>query len=213
VLYDAGFESLFWGGATSFSSSSSLTSRLTICCHYLYISQIDPFSLLGCTKRGLRLALPPQRQSDFLPIKQVATMGIPYSKQINLAFDQVTPLVAKGFEILQTTRNITYLLAAIQVLTAIFLGLILISLLALIITVSPDLENERQALVTPVVKWLAGSVIHYGKWVQVGVWTVVIGMGLGAAGGWYVTKEIKDSVEVEVEEPEEETNGDGATGS
>lgn len=51
-------------------------------------------------------------------------MGIPYSKQINLAFDQVTPLVAAAFKVLQTTRNITYLLAAIQVLTAVFLGLI-----------------------------------------------------------------------------------------
>jgi hypothetical protein len=47
-------------------------------------------------------------------------MGIPYSKQINIAFDQVAPLVAAGFVVLQTTRNITYLLAAIQVLTALF---------------------------------------------------------------------------------------------
>lgn len=87
-------------------------------------------------------------------------MGIPYSKQINLAFDQVTPLVAKGFEILQTTRNITYLLAAIQVLTALFLLLILITLLALIITVSPDLEDERKALVTPVMRGLARTLLE-----------------------------------------------------
>lgn len=128
-------------------------------------------------------------------------MGIPYSKKINLAFDQVTPLVAAGFKVLQTTRNITYLLAAIQVLTAVFLGLILITLLALIITVSPDLENERQLLVTPVMRWLANSAVLYGRWLKVGVWTVMIGAGLGAAGGWYITME---SVEVEVEEPEGE---------
>ena len=131
-------------------------------------------------------------------------MGIPYSKQINLAFDQVTPLVAAGFEVLQTTKNITFLLAAIQVLTAVFLGLILITLLALIITVSPDLEYERQVLVTPVVRWLAASVMQYGRRVQVGVWTVVIGASLGAVGGWYVTREVAGSVELEVEGPEGE---------
>lgn len=129
-------------------------------------------------------------------------MGVPYSKQINLAFDQVTPLVAAGFKVLQTTKNITYLLAAIQVLTAVFLGLILITLLALIITVSPDLEYERQVLVTPAVKWLADSVMQYGRWVQVGVWTVIIGAILGAVGGWYVTREVAESVEFKVEDPE-----------
>ena len=101
-------------------------------------------------------------------------MGIPYSKQINLAFDQVTPLVAAGFKVLKTTRNITYLLAAIQILTAVFLGLILITLLALIITMSPDLESERQALVTPVVKYLAASAVQYGSWLKVSLWTVIM---------------------------------------
>jgi hypothetical protein len=124
-------------------------------------------------------------------------MGIPYSKQINLAFDQVTPLVAHGFEVLQTTRNITYLLAAIQVLTALFLGLILVTLLALIITVSPDLEVERKTIVTPVLKWLVGSL----GWLKVGLWIVVLGAGLGAIGGWWVTRE---GVVVEVEGREEE---------
>jgi hypothetical protein len=135
-------------------------------------------------------------------------MGIPYSRQINLAFDQVTPLVAAGFKVLQTTRNITFLLAAIQVLTAVFLGLILITLLALVITVSPDLEYERQVLVTPVAKRLAGSVMVYGRWLPVGFWTVIIGAGLGAAGGWYVTREVAESVEFEVEGPEGESTAD-----
>ncbi|TVY26287.1 hypothetical protein LHYA1_G005793 [Lachnellula hyalina] len=133
-------------------------------------------------------------------------MGIPYSKQINLAFDNVTPLVAAGFEVLQRTKNITYLLAAIQVLTAIFLGLILITLLALIITVSPDLENERRILVTPVIKWLADWIVQYRRSVQVGLWVVIIGAVLGAAGGWYFTE--RRSVELEVEDAEGETKTD-----
>ena len=134
-------------------------------------------------------------------------MGIPYSKQINLAFDQVTPLVAKGFEILQTTRNITYLLAAIQVLTALFLFLILITLLGLIITVSPDLEYERQVLVTPVMKGMAKNVIDYGAWVKVGFWIVGIGVLVGSGGGWYVTRDVEEVV-VEDGEGEGEA-GDG----
>ena len=142
-------------------------------------------------------------------------MGIPYSKQINTAFDNVTPLVAAGFKVLQTTKNITYLLAAIQVLTAIFLGLILITLLALIITVSPDLEYERQVLVSPVMRWLAGWVVQYRKWVQVGLYIVIIGAVVGAAGGWYVTREVGEleSVEVEVEGPEGEVKENGGVDS
>jgi hypothetical protein len=141
-------------------------------------------------------------------------MGIPYSKQINLAFDQVTPLVAHGFTVLQTTRNITYLLAAIQVLTAVFLGLILMVLFGLIITVSPDLEHERRVLVTPVVKWIADTIMDYGWAVRVGVWIVVIGSVVGAAGGVYVTWEVAELVDVEVDAPDgedkSEKSGDGA---
>ncbi|KAF8850136.1 hypothetical protein BDZ45DRAFT_206810 [Acephala macrosclerotiorum] len=138
-------------------------------------------------------------------------MGIPYSKQIHLAFnqsriafDQVTPLVAHGFKVLQTTRNITYLLAAIQVLTAVFLGLILLTLLALIITVSPDLEYERRQLVTPVVRGLAGLVLRYGAWVKVGVWIVGLGGAVGAGAGWWVTRDLEgeNEAEKEVEEVE-----------
>jgi hypothetical protein len=67
-------------------------------------------------------------------------MGIPYSRQINAAFEQVTPLVAAGFKVLRTTRDISILLAIIQVLTVFFLGLILVALVVLLYCVNPDLE-------------------------------------------------------------------------
>lgn len=67
-------------------------------------------------------------------------MGIPYSRQINAAFEQVTPLVAAGFKVLRTTRDISILLAVIQILTVFFLGLILAALIALLYCVNPDLE-------------------------------------------------------------------------
>lgn len=86
-------------------------------------------------------------------------MGIPYSKQINSAFSSVTPLVAAGFEVLQTVKNIAILVAAIQVLSLFLLGLILTTLLALLISVNPDLERERKAIVTPVMRWFACEVM------------------------------------------------------
>jgi hypothetical protein len=67
-------------------------------------------------------------------------MGIPYSREINAAFDQVTPLVAAGFKVLKTTKNISILLAVIQVLTVLFLALILWVMIALVYCVNPDLE-------------------------------------------------------------------------
>lgn len=100
-------------------------------------------------------------------------MGIPYSKEINIAFAQVTPLVAAGFEVLQTTKNISILLAAVQILTTILLSFILLALVALICVVNPDLARERDALVTPVVRWLAGWVLVYGNAVA---WTLRVGV-------------------------------------
>lgn len=67
-------------------------------------------------------------------------MGIPYSRQINAAFEQVTPLVAAGFTVLRTTRDISILLAIIQVLTVLFLALIFFTLILLLYCVNPDLE-------------------------------------------------------------------------
>lgn len=114
-------------------------------------------------------------------------MGIPYSKEINIAFAQVTPLVAAGFEVLQTTKNISILLAAVQILTAVLLALILLALVALICAVDPGLARERDALVTPVVRWLAGWVLAYGgavAWaLRVGVVATVSAFSLVSSSG------------------------------
>lgn len=106
-------------------------------------------------------------------------MGIPYSREINSAFNQVTPLVAAAFEVLQTTKNISILLACIQVLTVVYLFLILVALLGLICVVNPDLQTERNVLVTPVVRWLAGWVLVYGAAVA---WTLRVGVVVVTAG-------------------------------
>ncbi|OIW22692.1 hypothetical protein CONLIGDRAFT_650367 [Coniochaeta ligniaria NRRL 30616] len=76
-------------------------------------------------------------------------MGVPYSRQIDLAFEQVGPF-------LQTAKYTFLLLCALQVLATLFLGLVLgltlLALLALLITVNPDLDTERRAIVTPVMR-------------------------------------------------------------
>ncbi|OAL46741.1 hypothetical protein IQ07DRAFT_573503 [Pyrenochaeta sp. DS3sAY3a] len=82
-------------------------------------------------------------------------MGLPYSRQINAAFEQVTPLVAAGFKVLRTTRDISILLAVIQVLNVFLLWWILVALIMLAYCVNPDLEPERQALITPLLRSLA----------------------------------------------------------
>jgi hypothetical protein len=86
-------------------------------------------------------------------------MGVPYSKEIDAALAQVAPLVEAGFLVLRTTKNISVLLMILQILTVILLGLILTTALALVFSVNPDLIEERKALVTPGMKWLAQWVI------------------------------------------------------
>lgn len=103
-------------------------------------------------------------------------MGMPYSKQINAAFDQVTPLVAEGYKVLETIKNLAVLLAWIQVLTVALLGALAALLLALLVTLNPDLADERQLLVTPAVRWLCARVVARLDF-------AARHPGLGAAGG------------------------------
>lgn len=78
------------------------------------------------------------------------TMGVLYGREIYEAVDQLAPLIAA----VQTTKNISILLAAIQVIKVVILALILLAILALLVSMSPDLEDERAAVVTPAVKWI-----------------------------------------------------------
>ena len=142
-------------------------------------------------------------------------MGIPYSKEINRAFDelgkaygQITPLVAAAYDVLESTKNISLLLAGIQVLTVILLALILLALVGMLITLNPDLEEDRAQFVTPVVHWLAG-------WADVGKVSVGASMGFGllicgAAGVVYVTsRKKKEDLMVDAGPEGEDGNGNG----
>ena len=113
-------------------------------------------------------------------------MGIPYSREINAAFEQVTPLVAAGFKVLRTTKNISILLGVIQVLTVLFLGVIAVILLAILYSINPDLEKERQELITPAFQWLAAVSWHSVGKVMLG-FTAAIGVCVVIA--WLVWEE------------------------
>ena len=77
-------------------------------------------------------------------------MGVLYSQEIRAAVYQVAPLVAA----VQNTKHIFVLLAAVRVIEIALLAFILLAMLALLITVNPNLEDERVAAVTPVMKWI-----------------------------------------------------------
>ena len=95
-------------------------------------------------------------------------------------------LVAAGFDVLRTSRNVSVLLAAIQVLTVGLLGLHLAVLLGLLIAVNPDLEDERRTIVTPAVKWLTLWLVDR-QWLKVLIWILLVGGLVGGTGGWYFT--------------------------
>ncbi|KAK5170379.1 uncharacterized protein LTR77_004966 [Saxophila tyrrhenica] len=123
-------------------------------------------------------------------------MGIPYSREINAAFEQVTPLVAAGFEVLETTKNIALALFFIQIFTAITLTFILLALIGLLYTLNPDLEHERKVFVTPTMKWMASWWLgKHGapKSVAAGLVAVFALAGFGFLGWVYYKRQVEDA--------------------
>ncbi|KAF1846970.1 uncharacterized protein K460DRAFT_363088 [Cucurbitaria berberidis CBS 394.84] len=123
-------------------------------------------------------------------------MGIPYSRQINAAFEQVTPLVAAGFKVLRTTRDISILLAVIQVLTVFFLGMILAVLVVLCYCVNPDLEAERKEIITPWLRHFA-SITVWGIIKSVITSIIVFGIAGGLLWKLFIVKQWVADVEYE----------------
>ncbi|KAK4892415.1 hypothetical protein LTR27_009071 [Elasticomyces elasticus] len=133
-------------------------------------------------------------------------MGIPYSKQINAAFDEVTPLVAAGFEVLQTTKNTALIAAGVQIYSGIVLTLVLFVLIALLITVNPDLTKERDALVTPVVRWsahLVWDLRYHWKKALIGSMVVLLGCAIGAVAAVGLTSRDFQGIAAESEKDQE----------
>ena len=122
---------------------------------------------------------------------------------------EVTPLVSAGFEVLQTTKNISILLAAIQVVTVIILGAILLTLLALLISVNPDLEAERAAIVTPVVKWCACWAMPKCEARGRMLVSMIVLVGVVFVGSWVWFSVVTDVKDVAAEEAVDGGEGKG----
>ncbi|KAF1970992.1 hypothetical protein BU23DRAFT_510659 [Bimuria novae-zelandiae CBS 107.79] len=140
-------------------------------------------------------------------------MGIPYSREINAAFEQVTPLVAAGFKVLQTMKDISILLAVIQVLTVLFLAMILFVLILLLYSVNPDLEYERRHIITPLLKYLASLTLWA---VFKGTVTPIAGVSIALGVTWWVfrleyeeTYEMERTADEDADEALESISGEG----
>ena len=151
-------------------------------------------------------------------------MGIPYSREINKAFSelnkaygQVTPLIEAAYEVLETTKNISLLLAGIQVLTVILLSFILLALVGLLITMNPEMERERTELVTPALRWVTGWMTMGGIgtawWCAIGgvFGLVMVGVVVVVSGnGEWVRERVRERMGgFEGEEGGEEGEGGG----
>ncbi|KAF2438611.1 hypothetical protein P171DRAFT_491269 [Karstenula rhodostoma CBS 690.94] len=141
-------------------------------------------------------------------------MGIPYSREINAAFEQVTPLVGAGFKVLRTMKDISILLAVIQVLTVLSLLLILFVLILLLYSVNPDLEHERQTLVTPLLRNAASLALWE---VFKGLVTPVASISLVLGLAWWVFRlehaeqhELERTAEEDADEALENISGDAS---
>lgn len=86
-------------------------------------------------------------------------MGVPFSTEVKTAVDLATDLKSHATTAL-------YTLVFIAVIAVFLFALFLLLLLALLISVNPDLAEERRAYVTPVVRcviaWLALPVRAWG---------------------------------------------------
>lgn len=123
--------------------------------------------------------------------------------------------MAEGFKVLETTKNISILLAVVQVFNIFLLLLIFAALIALLITTNPDLDHERRVLVTPIVQWFTSWITDRGsrRYLALVIFIVLLGSAMGAGGAFYMLRKsemeaIAKAEKAESGELEEETNGE-----
>lgn len=83
-------------------------------------------------------------------------MGIPYSHQIQKASEHIDAIVP-------IVKIALWTLTFVSISLLILIGALLLAVIALLITVNPNLERERKALVTPILRgWLTGPRLLVG---------------------------------------------------
>lgn len=94
-------------------------------------------------------------------------MGIPYSQEVKAAVDLASEL--KGHATLAI-----YAVVVVSAIHTILLAVFLVAVIALLITVNPDLDEERKAFVTPVVRWMLLPLRGWNTLVNLGLGTTAI---------------------------------------
>lgn len=84
-----------------------------------------------------------RKSTRYLPTK----MGVPFSQEVKLAVDLAAELKSHATVAL-------YAIVLVSMIHTILLSIFLIAVIALLITVNPDLAEERRAFVTPAVRWI-----------------------------------------------------------
>lgn len=83
-------------------------------------------------------------------------MGLPYSHEIQRASEHIDAIVP-------TVKIALWTLTFVSISLLILIGALLLAVIGLLITVNPDLERERKALVTPVLRgWLTAPRLLVG---------------------------------------------------
>ena len=87
-------------------------------------------------------------------------MGVPFSREVEIILGSMQDLKPIAATVLQTVRYVALLLLVLQIATMFLLALLLAAVIALIVTMDPNLSGEREALVTPVLKWLVRPLLR-----------------------------------------------------
>jgi hypothetical protein len=131
---------------------TSSRHRLAITINFaLYILLLLSSDFLSTSSCGHYKALLPQSKFYAQHENHSSTrgeMGVPYSHEIQKASDHIDA-------IMPTVKIALWILNFVSISLLILIGALFLAVIALLITVNPDLERERKALVTPVLRgWL-----------------------------------------------------------
>ncbi|KAK9770180.1 hypothetical protein SCAR479_13145 [Seiridium cardinale] len=100
-------------------------------------------------------------------------------------FKELKPLMNATFEASESINRTAPILACTQILMIVLLGAIFFALFGLLVTINPDLDDERQRYITPAVRFLlsqgalygriAGKVARQPAWIASTIWALLSG--------------------------------------
>lgn len=102
-------------------------------------------------------------------------MGVPYSKEVDIVLSSVQDLLG-------TVNYVAITLVILHITIVFLLILLLTAVIALIFTMDPNLSKEREALVTPSMKWLATRLLWLQVRLRLACWLLALLAVIALAG-------------------------------